>query len=63
MREFLNDDINMPFSKEEERESLLKRLYEEEEWLIEGDGDSADFKSFNQKLSELNVNLTAIKNR
>jgi len=45
MRGWLNEDDNEPFVKEEDKESLLSKLEEAEDWLY-GDGSDMGYKEY-----------------
>jgi hypoxia up-regulated 1 len=42
LRDWLNDDNNQAFVKSAENDELMTKLSQEEEWLVDGEGDSAN---------------------
>ena len=63
MRDWLNEDENNPYIPQGETETLLNRLSKEEDWLLEGEGDTATYKEYEQRFGELNKIITAFKSR
>lgn len=62
MRGWLNEDDNEPFVKEEDKESLLSKLEEAEDWLY-GDGSDMGYKEYQTKTYELTTEFTPLKKR
>ena len=42
LRDWLNEDSNQAFVKSEENDALITKLSQEEDWLVDGDGDAAN---------------------
>jgi hypothetical protein len=63
MRDYLNDDTTFQYTTDEVREVLLATIMEEENWLLDGDGDNAPYTEYIKRFTELNRNQTKIKER
>lgn len=63
MRDWLNDDENNPYIVSDEQRALLTKLSEHEEWLLEGEGDTASHTEYEKRFKELNKQLTTYKTR
>lgn len=63
MRDWLNDDENNPYIPQGESESLLIRLSKEEDWLLEGEGDTASHKEYESRFGDLNKIMSQFRNR
>lgn len=63
MRDWLNDDENNPYIPQGETETLLNRLSKEEDWLLEGEGDTASYKEYENRFGELNKIMNTFKSR
>lgn len=53
MRDWINEDENMPFIGSDKKEELSKLLSEDEEWLLDGEGEHAPHSEYLQKYSTL----------
>ena len=62
MRGWLNEDENEQYVKEEEREDLLQKLEDAEDWLY-GDGSDLGYKEYQNKRYDLQVLYTPIVKR
>jgi len=63
MREWVNEDTNIPYVGVEKQEEILKNLTDNEDWLLEGEGEHATYIEYNQKYYELNSVFQAMKQR
>ncbi len=63
MREWLNENDNIPFVGNEQQETLLSKLSEEEEWLLDGEGEHASYSEYNQRHFELKKKYEQLKSR
>lgn len=63
MRDWINDDVNNPYIPQGESENLINRLSQEEDWLLEGEGDQATHKEYEARFSELSKLLTTFMSR
>jgi hypothetical protein len=63
MRDWYNEDGNIPFVGSENIDEALRNLSDEEAWLLDGDGDlaSTTYVEYNQRYSQLNKNFTQFK--
>lgn len=65
MRAWLqDDDANLPYiGSAEKQEELLAKLQASEDWLLDGEGETATYVEYNQKHAELNEIFTKLKVR
>jgi hypoxia up-regulated 1 len=62
MRGWLNEEDNEVYVKSDDRESLLEKLEEAEDWLY-GDGSDMGYKEYQSKQYDLNTQFTPLKKR
>ena len=63
MREWLTDDENNAYVQSSESDELMTRLSQEEDWLLEGEGDKASHQEYSKRYNELNSKLQNYKSR
>lgn len=63
LRDWLYDDNNQAFVKSAENDELITKLGQEEEWLVDGEGDSANATEYQKRYFDLNSKLTQFKSR
>ena len=63
MRDWLNEDENNPYIPQGETETLLNKLSKEEDWLLEGEGETATHKEYESRFGDLNKILNTFKSR
>jgi len=61
-RGFLRDDDNFPYVKEEDREELITKTEDAEDWLYDA-GSDVGFKVYQEKSYEMMTEYTKYKNR
>jgi hypothetical protein len=54
MRDWINEDSNKPFIPSEDVDGLLIKLSEEEEWLMDGEGDKASYLEYHKRYNSIN---------
>jgi hypothetical protein len=54
MRDWINDESNQPFIPSDDVDKMLNKLSSEEEWLLDGEGDTANLIEYNRRFNELN---------
>lgn len=54
LRDWLGDESNQPFVKADDNDSLMNKLREEEDWLLEGEGDNANVTEYIKRFADLN---------
>lgn len=62
-RDWLYEDENTPFVGDEQKEAMIKTLQENEDWLLEGEGETASYVEYNEKYQELNKKFKQYKMR
>lgn len=63
MREWLTDDNNLPFVPPAGIDPMLSHLSEEEEWLLDGEGEHASWEEYNKRFLKLNSTFSSFKSR
>lgn len=62
-RDWIQEDENQEFIEKSYKEEFLAKLYSEEEWLVDGEGDSADYLEFNKRFNEIDMQLKKLMAR
>lgn len=63
MRDWLSEDENAVYVGMEERESIIAKLAEEEEWLLDGEGEFSSHIEYNQRHFDLRKKYDQFKSR
>ena len=63
MRSWLNDEDNNPYIDSKEQDSLLSKLIEEEEWLLDGEGEHADHLEYIKRYTDLESQFKIYRQR
>ena len=63
MRDWLSEGENTPFVGEEQQEAALQTLRDDEEWLLEGEGEHATHVEYTEKYNVLNRKYKQYKYR
>jgi hypothetical protein len=63
MRDWANEEENLPYIGVDKLDSLMKKIKDDEEWLLEGEGEHAGHIEYNEKLAILNTIFNQLKMR
>jgi hypothetical protein len=62
LRDWINEDENVPFIGASNVDSVISAIREAEDWL-ENEGSDANFSEYNKKYKELNKKYESFKSR
>ena len=63
LRDWLNEEHHQAYVKNTEIEEMLTTIAKEEEWLIEGEGDTANLTEYQLRHGDLNRKFNTYKSR
>lgn len=63
MRGWLNEEENNPYIVDKDQDALLSKLVSEEEWLLDGEGEYADYIEYTKRFMDLDAEFQKLKTR